>query len=73
MRYARPVPVISVTENQDIDPAGDLVNVFELRYTLAGRPGVFTLTVPRSGDAVVAAQAEIAALEATVTGIYNLG
>lgn len=66
------MPVTSVTESQTVDDSGQLTNVFELTYKIEGRPGTFTETVPRAGDAVAAAAAAIAELEAQVRAIYAL-
>lgn len=66
------MPVTAVTENQVVDAAGQLANVYEVSYTLPNRPGIFTLEVPRAGDAVAEAQRLIAALEAEVNAIYGL-
>lgn len=66
------MPVVAVTESQEIDPAGNLTNVFEITYTIPGKPGSFTLTVPRQADAVAAATAEINDLTAQVDGIYAI-
>ncbi len=66
------MPVIAVTESQEIDAAGNLSNVFEITYTLPDKPGSFTLTVPRQGDAVAAAVSEIEQLTAQVGGIYAI-
>lgn len=66
------MPVTSVTESQAVDDAGQLTNVYEITYRIADRPGTFTLTVPRAGDAVAAAAAQIAELEQQVGAIYGL-
>lgn len=66
------MPVVSVTESQQIDAAGTLTDVYEITFTIAGRPGAFNITVPKTGDPVAAAAAAIAAEEATVNAIYGL-
>jgi hypothetical protein len=71
-QYASAVPVVAITESQEIDAAGQLTNVFEITYTIPERPGTFTLTVPRSGDAVAAARAAIDELVSEVNAIYAL-
>lgn len=64
--------VTSVTESQEVDAAGNLVNTFDITYEIQGRSGTFTLSVPRTGDAVQAARDAIAELEAEVNAIYGL-
>ena len=66
------MPVVSVTESQSVDAAGQLTDVYEITVTLANRPGSFTVTVPKAGDPVAAARAAIAELEGEVGGIYGL-
>lgn len=65
--------IVSVTEDQQPDPSGNLTDVFIVTFNIDGRPGTFTVTVPQSGDPVAAAQQAVAAKEAEVTGIYALG
>lgn len=67
------MPVLSVTDSQETDAAGELVNVFEIVYQIPDRPGSFTFTVPRQPDPVAAAEAEIAKLTSAVGSIYGLG
>lgn len=62
----------SVSESQIVDAGQQLVDVYEIVYTLPDRPGSFTLEVPKSGDAVANARAAIAELESEVSGIYGL-
>jgi hypothetical protein len=66
------MPVVAITESQEVDAAGQLTNVFEITYTIPERPGTFTFQVPRAGDAVAAARAEIDQLTAQVNAIYGL-
>lgn len=64
--------VLSVTESQTVDAAGDLTDVYEIVFTVQGRPGSFTTQVPKAGDAVAAAKAAIDAESSTVSDIYGL-
>jgi len=66
------MPVVAVTESQIVDAAGTLADVYEITFTVAGRPGSFTVTVPAQGDPVAAAQAAIAQREAEVNSLYGL-
>lgn len=63
---------MSVTESQVVDAAGTLTDVYEVTFTVAGRAGAFNFTVPKDGDPVAAARAEISAIEAQVSAIYGL-
>lgn len=65
--------VTAVTESQVVDPSGQLIDVYEITATIEGRPGSFTVTVPKAGDPVAAARAALAELEGEVGGIYALG
>lgn len=67
------MPVLSVTDAQTTDAAGNLVNVYEITYEIPDRAGSFTFTVPRQPDPVAAAEAEIARLTAEVNGLYAIG
>lgn len=65
--------VTSVQEDQQNDPnTGLLVDVFNITFTIPGKPGSFVVTIPQSGDPVAAAQAAVAAKTAEVEGIYGL-
>jgi hypothetical protein len=66
------MPVVSVTESQRVDPAGTLSDIYEITFTLADRPGSFTVTVPKTGDAVADAEAAINEVRAQVNAIYAL-
>lgn len=70
--YDRPMPVTAVTESQNVDPSGNLTDVYEITVTIEGKPGTFTVTVPKAGDPVAAARDAIAQLEGEVGGIYGL-
>jgi hypothetical protein len=66
------VPVLAVAESQNVDATGNLTDVYEITYSIPDKPGTFTVDVPKSGDALAAAEAEINALTATVNSIYNI-
>lgn len=66
------MPVVSVTEDQIQDLAGNLSDVFVVTFTVPNRPGTFTVTVPQADDPIAAANAAISAKEAEVNGIYAL-
>jgi hypothetical protein len=66
------MPVVAVTESQIVDAAGTLTDVYEITFTVAGRPGSFTVTVPAGGDVVAAAAAAISAVESQVNSLYGL-
>jgi hypothetical protein len=66
------VPVVAITEDENINAAGELDYVYTITFTVADRPGSFTVTVPKSGDPVEAARQAIAQVEADVTGIYAI-
>lgn len=64
--------VVSVTEDQVVDLAGNLSDVYTITFTIEGRPGSFTVQVPQTGDPVAAANQAIQEVEQQVGGIYNL-
>ena len=64
--------VTSVTADQVPDASDNLVDVYDVTFTLDSRPGSFTIQVPTEGDPVAAAQTAIAAVETQVSGIYAL-
>jgi hypothetical protein len=66
------MPVVSVTESQNVDAAGQLADVYEIVYTIPGKPGSFTVDVPKSGDALAAATQAISDLNETVLGLYAI-
>jgi hypothetical protein len=63
--------VTSVTEDQQSDITGNLIDVFVITFNLPDKPGLFTVTVPQSGDPVAAAQAAIAAKTQEVETMYG--
>jgi hypothetical protein len=64
--------VQNVTEDQIPDPSGsgDLIDVFDITYTIPNRSGQFTIQIPQSGDPVTAAYDGITAAVAEVNAIY---
>ena len=64
--------VIAVTEDQVPDQVGNLTDVYNITFTIAGRPGSFNVQVPQAGDPIAAAREAIDALTANVVGIYGL-
>lgn len=64
--------VTQVNEDQQDDGTGNLVDVYEVTFTIPGQNGSFNTTVPRSGDPVAAAKASIDAITAQVEGILAL-
>jgi hypothetical protein len=66
------MPVTSVTESQNVDPAGNLSDVYEITYTIPGRAGSFTVDVPKNADALAAATNEINALTEQVNALYEI-
>ena len=66
------MPVTAVTESQNVDPSGQLIDVYEITVTIPDRPGSFTVTVPKAGDPVAAARQAIDELTGEVGGIYGL-
>ena len=64
--------VTSVTADQIPDASDNLIDVYDVTFTLDSRPGSFTVQVPTSGDPVAAAQTAIDAVVSQVGGIYGL-
>lgn len=64
--------VTSVTADQVPDASDNLIDVYDVTFTLTDRPGTFTVQVPTDGDPVAAAAAAADAVVSQVTGIYNL-
>lgn len=64
--------VTNVTEDQIPDPSGsgDLIDVFDITYTVPGRGGQFTVQIPQSPDPVTAAYNAISADVAAIQSIY---
>lgn len=67
------MPVIAVDESQVVDAAGTLTDVYSITFTIAGRPGSFSVTVPKDANALGAAEAAIAEIASQVGGIYAIG
>lgn len=66
------MPVTNVSQDQVQDSAGNLVDVYDITFTVTGHPGTFTVQVPASGDPVQAARDAIDAQTSTVSSIYGL-
>jgi hypothetical protein len=66
------VPVISVTEDQTIDAANQLRDVYSITYTIPNRPGSFTVQVDKTAQALADAEQAIADLTVEVNGIYGI-
>ena len=66
------MPVLSVNEGQQVSPAGTLLDVYEITFTIPGKDGAFTITVPKDAGAVAAAQAAIGETVNQVDQIYGL-
>jgi hypothetical protein len=66
------LPVQVVTESETEDLAGNVTPVYEITFTVADRPGIFTVQVPKTGDPVADAAAQLDAVKAAVAGIYAL-
>lgn len=65
--------VTLVTADQVPNATGDLVNVYDINFTLSGREGTFTVQVPLTApDVVAAAAAAIEGVAGQVGGIYAL-
>lgn len=64
--------VTSVTADQIPDLADNLIDVYDVTFTLTDRPGTFTVQIPTSGDPVAAAEAAIAQVVSQVSSIYTL-
>ena len=64
--------VTSVTADQVPDASDNLVDVYDVTFTLDSKPGSFTIQVPTDGDPVAAAQTAIDAVATQVSGIYAL-
>lgn len=64
--------ITSVTADQVQDPSDNLVDVYDVTFTIDGKPGTFTTQVSTSGDPVAAAQAQVQAIIDQVLAIYAL-
>ena len=65
--------VTSVSADEVPDAAGNLVDSYDVTFTVGGSSTPFTVVVPRAGDPVAAAQSAIEAIVAQVDGILGLG
>jgi hypothetical protein len=67
------MPVVSVTESQEVDPAGQLTDVYEIVFTVPNQSGTFTIQVDKHGtDPVQAARDAIARETQQVNDIYSI-
>ena len=67
------MPVELVAEDQNIDKvSGQLVDVYVITYTLPNHPGTFTVSVPKTAEALVEAEQAIADLTTTINGLYGI-
>ena len=64
--------ITSVTADQVPDSADNLIDVYDVTFTLDGKPGSFSIQVPTSGDPVAAASAAVDAMVGQVNAIYAL-
>lgn len=64
--------VTSVTADQIPNQADDLVDVYDVTFTLDSKPGTFSTQVATAGDPVAAAEAAITAIVGQVNAIYAL-
>lgn len=64
--------VTSVTADQVPDSADNLIDVYDVTFTLDNKPGSFSVQVPRDTDPVTSAATEIEAVVAQVAAIYAL-
>lgn len=64
--------VTSVTADQVPDSADNLIDVYDVTFTLDNKPGSFSVQVPRDTDPVNSAATEIEAVVAQVAAIYAL-
>ncbi|HJR01520.1 MAG TPA: hypothetical protein VKA83_07815 [Methylomirabilota bacterium] len=62
--------VLNVSEDQVQDDSGNLVDVFDITFSITGHSGTFTAQVPQTGDPVAEAFAQITAKLGTVNAIY---
>jgi hypothetical protein len=66
--------VTNVSSDQIENDAGNLINVYDVTFTVGGHSGSFTVQVDQSqADVVKAAAAAIQAEVDQVNGIYGLG
>jgi hypothetical protein len=66
------MPVTNVSQDQVQDSAGNLIDVYDVTFTIPNTSGSFTVQVPVAGDPVAAAKAAIAAITDQVSGIQGL-
>jgi hypothetical protein len=64
--------VTSVTADQVPDASDNLIDVYDVTFTIEGASGPFTVQVPRDPDPVTAAENAIGAVVSQVSGILAL-
>lgn len=64
--------VTSVTADQVPDAADNLIDVYDITFTLTNQPGSFNVQVPRDPNAVTDAATAIDAVVTQVAAIYGL-
>lgn len=64
--------VISVTADQIPDVSDNLIDVYDVAFSITDKPGTFTVQVPTNDNPVTAAEAAIAAVVEQINSIYSL-
>lgn len=64
--------VTNVAQDQIQDSSGNLVDVYDVTFTIPNTSGSFTVQVPTTGDPVAAAKSAIAGVTSQVEGIQGL-
>jgi hypothetical protein len=64
--------VVSVTQNQEVSPTNQLIDALEIVFTVTGRPGVFTVTIPLTTWRIFESGIELDSAVDEVEAIYAL-
>jgi hypothetical protein len=64
--------VTRVEDVQDEDAAGELVNLYQITFTLSDKPGQWVVQIPKTGNPVADAAAAIQKIVDEVSAIYGL-